>query len=253
MNFPQLAVLTLVVGMTTFASVVSNDYSPCTYGSGSSYDYAIDCTDVSGSEMLNAFRRNKDNTNINGLHFSKINDDNIDDILAEIIEIVASTAGDRVHKLAFFRIPKLTKVPRAVRKLRYLNFVSFDQNEALKILTSGSLSVSARMAPNVYFTYNPDLYQIERGTFQGNLNGSFIGLWQNNLNRIDEAIFKPLLSGSTAEIDLSENPFVCNSCSLAWLIRDNRQYLPRIHAECKDSNGITIDIADADPTLLSDC
>ena len=49
------------------------------------------------------------------------------------------------------------------------------------------------------------------------------------------------------------DPFLCSSCSLAWIIRDNRHYLPRISGDCINENGQSINFYFVDPDTLKNC
>ena len=53
-------------------------------------------------------------------------------------------------------------------------------------------------------------------------------------------------------IVVSQDPIACD-CGLAWILRDNRQYLDNVIGDCYDVNGQVIDIGSVDPTLLKDC
>ena len=45
----------------------------------------------------------------------------------------------------------------------------------------------------------------------------------------------------------------CESCSQAWLIRDNRQYFDIIEAACTTSDGVLMSLEDVDPKIMKDC
>jgi len=97
-----LAVSTLVLIMATSIEAVSweQDYSPCKYDCDMDGNYTIDCEGrLIASEVLAAFRRNQNNTNIDVLIFNNMDDDMTDDIFNEILEIVASAASHRVSTI----------------------------------------------------------------------------------------------------------------------------------------------------------
>jgi len=247
MEVPRLVLFTLVVMMATFAQTTSYDYSPC-YSDVYVYGTVIACENVSAVEVLAAFHRNQNNTNIYGLQMSEMRDDMTDDIMNEIL-----AASSSVKMLSLLNIPKLTRIPEAVRQLpdvEWLILMGFDE---MKSLARGSVAFSDQIPFLIGIYFNAKLEVIEPGAFQGDFNSTLIDLHGNNLKTFDEAVFKPLLSDSTAQISVNYNPIVCDSCSWAWLIRDNRQYLSRITATCTDSNGGVIDINNIDPTLFTNC
>jgi len=253
MSGGQLMLCVLVLGVAAGANSSTRDYSPCTYGPDGDYTHEIYCNNKTAAEVVDAFRRNKNNPNIDAVLVSRMGDDMTAGILEEILEMVADSASHKVRLISLFSVPRMKTVPKAVQRFDHLRVLSLDLNDGLKVLRSGSFVFPSNSPPLMYSTRNPNLKAIQPGAFQGNFNGTFIGLWNNNIKKLDEAVFKPLLAGSTAEIDIYDNPFVCKSCSLAWLIRDRRQYLPRIRASCIDGNGKQINIGDADPGILRGC
>jgi len=251
-----LAVSTLVLIMATSIEAVSwdQDYSPCKYDCDMDGNYTIDCEGrLIASEVLAAFRRNQNNTNIDVLIFNNMDDDMTDDIFNEILEIVASAASHRVSTINIKQIPKLTKFPEAIRQFLNLNNVGLIMLHGIKRISHGSINFPIKSPTEFYFIYSENLSVIEPGAFQGFFNGSVMSLSLTNLNTFDEVVFKPLLSGSIVEIEFRYNPIECTSCSLAWIIRDNRQFLPRLSADCRDFDGEYIDFENVDPELLRDC
>jgi len=234
------------------SNVKSFDYSPCQYGRTSSYDNSIVCKSQLASEVLDAFRRNKDNAVIDNIYFQDI-DDVTDEILEEILEVVIPSASNRVVEIMLLYLQNVTKVPRAIQQFTSLRTFGINFIEGLEILPSGSLTFSSNNLTELAFFGNPNLEVIEEGAFQGNFNDTNIVLMGNNLNKFDEAVFKPLLSDSTASIIVAGGPISCVSCSLAWIVRDNRQYLPRIYGICYELDGTSTDFQYVDYSILKDC
>ena len=150
------------------SNVKSFDYSPCQYGRTSSYDNSIVCKSQLASEVLDAFRRNKDNAVIDNIYFQDI-DDVTDEILEEILEVVIPSASNRVVEIMLLYLQNVTKVPRAIQQFTSLRTFGINFIEGLEILPSGSLTFSSNNLTELAFFGNPNLEVIEEGAFQGRL------------------------------------------------------------------------------------
>jgi len=201
--------------------------------------------------VLDAFRRN-DNAAIEILHLQEI-DDMTDDILGEIVDIVASTAAANVLRIHLWQLNRVAKIPAAVGRFTSLQYFHVESMNGIKTLPSGSLTFTSDDLQVIYFGFS-SLEVIASGAFQGNFNGTYIPLAYNYLTKFDEAVFKPLLLDSTAEIDIGSNPIDCN-CDLAWFIRDSPELVlsKRVSGDCLDKNGTRIDFDQIDPTSLKNC
>jgi len=230
------------------------DYSPCYYKPYYESDNAgqIICDGAIASDVLDAFRRNSNNSNIDVLYLWNMNDMTTH-MLTKIVDIVAKSASQNVWRIEMENFQKVTKVPKSLRRFTNLQHLRFKRIGGMKVLPSGSITVSADFLGHIYCSDNPNLKVIKRGAFQGNFNGTNIHLSNNDLSDFDEAVFKPLMADSTARIEIETNPIMCQSCSLAWVIRHNRQYLPRITGDCSDENGNRINFNDVDPSTLENC
>ena len=143
-------------------NTLSLDYSPC-LSSGKE----IRCEEIAdSSEVLEAFRRNRNNSAINYLYLAAM-DDMTDDVLDEIMGIVASAASHNLNFVFFSRLPKLERVPAALRHFDQLRELYVEYNDQLKILPSGSMVFSSNSLTSLSCKYNPNLAVIEEGAFQG--------------------------------------------------------------------------------------
>jgi len=222
------------------------DYSPCRHYDGSS----IDCLGHNALEVVDAFRRNRDNPAIEVLYFQKM-DDMTDDLLAEILAIVVDSASCNLREIGLMSLPQVAKVPELLVNFTSLETLYLEAMDNLKILPSASVALPSSLS-DITIVFNHNLEVIEGQAFQGDLNGTDINLSFNNLRKFDEAIFKPILSDSTATIQFFYNPISCD-CDLAWILRDNREYLNRVTGFCNDENGKRIDFIDVDVSTLNNC
>jgi len=181
------------------------DYLPCLYWPAPPFPY-IKCKKHVGqnaSRALDAFRRNENNTEIEIVELYNL-DDMTDDILQEITDIIANAASDRMINIQQITLPKVEKVPRNLQRFTNLQYFMFTNN-GIKTLTAGSLAFSSNGLAEIQFYDNRNLEVIEPGAFQGNFNGTTIYLYRNNLKEFDERVFEPLLSDSTATIDVDQS------------------------------------------------
>ena len=152
------------------------------------------------SELLDVFHRNKNNSKVDALYLWRM-DDITDDILGEILETVASSASHDVLEINLRFLPQVEKVPEALQLFNNIHWFNFNYMDGLKLLPTGSMVFSSNFVNEVNCCNNPNLEMIEPGAFQGTSVGIFV-LRENNLQKFDEAVFKPLLADSGASIIL---------------------------------------------------
>ena len=143
------------------------DYSPCDYGAYNGYASAISCYRQEAPRVLEAFRRNAGNSDIDSLFLENMND-MTDDMLGEILDIVASSASENVGVMFLLYLPRVERAPAAVRKFNNLIKFYFTSDDGLKILPYGSMAFSSRHLDHVFCIGNVNLQVIEPGAFQGN-------------------------------------------------------------------------------------
>lgn len=197
-------------------------YSPCRHDDGNS----VDCAYKSASEVLAAFHRNRNDADIERLFLRNITD-MTDDILAEILDIVSTSASHKVHEIGLSVLPEVREVPESLMKFTNLESLYLEAMDKFKILPFGSIALPTNLT-EIICVFNHNLKLIESGAFQGiymvrlnfadgkfklcnnlgNFDGTDINLSFNGLKKFDEAVFKPLLSDSTATIQFffSETP-----------------------------------------------
>ena len=156
-----------VLGVAAGANSSTRDYSPCTYGPDGDYTHEIYCNNKTAAEVVDAFRRNKNNPNIDAVLVSRMGDDMTAGILEEILEMVADSASHKVRLISLFSVPRMKTVPKAVQRFDHLRVLSLDLNDGLKVLRSGSFVFPSNSPPLMYSTRNPNLKAIQPGAFQG--------------------------------------------------------------------------------------
>jgi len=255
MKSHQLLTSTLVLVLCFWVSTAQLlDYSPCYYTPSYDNDNTgqIVCDSQPASEVLDAFRRNKNNTKIDVLFLWSL-DDMTTNKLAKIVDIVAASAGQSVWRIEIENLQRVKKMPQSLQKFTDLQHLNFKRIGGLETLPYGSVASSSDTLFHIYCDHNSNLKAISPGAFQGNFNTTTIHLSDNNLHHFEEAVFKPLMSDSAAKIEINGNPIKCHSCKLAWIIRDNRQFLSRVTGDCTDINGSRINFDDVDPITLKHC
>lgn len=236
-----------------FANAQPIDYSPCTYGPFSKYKKnVVRCNGSATTQVFDAIRRNKDNSDIDALYLWNM-DDLTDKMLDEILQIIASSASQNVVEINLRFLPKVKKAPGALQRFPNIHWFNFNFNDGLNKLPFGAVNFSSDSVNEINCYNNPNLEEIELGAFQGDFsNGIIFVLRENSLKRFDEAVFRPMLSNSSTSVIVTGNPIACD-CSLAWILRDNRQYLNQVIGDCRHSDGKTSEFTEIDPTMLKDC
>ena len=120
--------------------------------------------------MLDAFRRNDDNAAIEILHLQEI-DDMTDDILAEIVDIVASAAAASVLRINLWQLDRVAKIPEAVGRFTSLQYFDVELMSGIKTLPSGSSTFTSDDLQEIYVEFT-SLEVIEPGAFQGIINNN---------------------------------------------------------------------------------
>jgi len=149
------------------------DYSPCKFGPGTGVIFAVQCSDGNPSEMLEAFRRNINNSYVYELWFAGV-DDMSDDILEEIVDVVTSAASNNILQIILAGLPKVEKIPTAIRQFVNLRALDITQT-GIKILPAGSMVLSQSVT-DVNCDWNPNLEVIEPGF----LRGKSLRRWRHN-------------------------------------------------------------------------
>ena len=126
----------------------------------------VDCVFKNSSEVLEAFRRNKNNTEIEVLYLNYL-DDMTDEILEEILEIVASSASDNLFHLQLMQLGLVTRIPEAVKLLKNLQILYIGHMNRIQILPAGYI-VSNNLS-SVALNHLGNLSVIEPGAFQGKI------------------------------------------------------------------------------------
>jgi len=138
------------------------------------------------------------------------------------------------HKtLRFLRLPdgEWTAVPSIVGSFTNLTefyMVGFN----LTVLKSGSFGPSN---PRTITIEPCGLEIIEPGAFQGDFGDVTLKMHCYNVGTFDQSVFEPVLRSmyqyGSGFIDYDHGFRNCD-CRLAWLLRDNRQYLPHVRGFC---------------------
>jgi len=149
------------------------DYSPCYYNPSYNNDNGgqIICDGQVASEALDAFRRNKNNSNIDALYLWNMNNMTAS-ILTEIMDIVAATASEKVWRIELENLQKVKKVPRALKQFNNLQHFHFKRIGGLRVLPAGSMAISSDNLFHLYCDNNPDLNMIKPDAFQGRTNNN---------------------------------------------------------------------------------
>ena len=124
----------------------------------------VDCVFQNSSEVLEAFRRNKNNTEIKDLYITFL-DDMTDEILEEILEIVASSASGNISHLVLRDLPLVTKIPAAIRRLSNLKNLFVGYMNSIDTIPSGSIVSNPNSS--LSFDFLGNLNVIEPGAFLG--------------------------------------------------------------------------------------
>ena len=198
------------------------DYSPCTYGGG-----LIDCVFKEPTEALAAFRRNENNTEIKQLYLNLMTD-MTDDILGQILDIVASSASENLFHLELKDLAGVTKIPQAVQRFPNLQSLYIGHMDGIENVPCGYI-VSTKLS-SLALNYLSNLKVIEYGAFKGisieycillifptsfgflkfsgNFSNTTISILDSRLTKFDETVFKPLLTNSTATLDIRGSKIV---------------------------------------------
>jgi len=264
-----------VLMMVSFA-IAGYSYYPCSYSSTS-----VTCDGVrAASTVLDVFIENKNNPDIHILKIENI--DNIydpmtDDMLNEILVIVAF-ASINVTSLQLVNIAAITAAPNALEYFHNLqtfelsgnsgvkNFsfqslhsssscllqITINNNDNLMVIRPGTIPGYFNQLQRITINHNGNLSVIEPGAFGVDFNLTSLDVSFNKLRIFSEAVFRRLLSSSAVRINAYSNPIQCTSCSWAWLLRDNRHYLPRVLGSCEDSNG-QMNIEFVDISIFETC
>jgi len=172
-------------------------------------------------------------------------------MIEEILDI-ASASSDRIRNLQFDTLPYLKEVPAAMTQFSNLHTLSFYDTGIAK-LPYGSMVFNASNS-YVNFLNNKHLVEIEPNAILtvGTIEHLQISFGNNGLTTIDEKVFEPMLN-YTKSISIFEDGVKCESCSLAWLIRDNRQYLDIIYGECTTFGLLKMRLEEVNPETMKDC
>lgn len=138
------------------------DYSPCSYNK---YNNQIYCEYAAAAKVLDAFRRNRNNTNIDILRLERV-DDMTDDILSEIVDIVAAAASGNVRTVSLWFLENVQKIPEAIGRFRKLQVFHVEYLKGLKVLPHGSMSFTSGSLDSIVCAHT-NLQVIEPGAFQG--------------------------------------------------------------------------------------
>merc|ERR1712136_79260 len=238
-HLKRLSLALLLVAFSSLAAAQRNNYLPCRIDQFQDFSgnrTGIYCSKLKASKVLNAFRRNADdvNSSIREINFGDM-PDMTDAMMEEIFKIASVTLSD-VDFIYIVNLAKVTKVPSAIRNFSKLQNIYIEWMDGIEILPAGSLTFSSQHLSEISVRHNNFLEVIEPGAFQGNFDEATIFLDRTLITTFDEAVFKPLLAESSVEINVHNNPIPCD-CDLAWIIRDNREFFPRVLGNCLVENG----------------
>ena len=138
------------------------DYSPCSYSEGE--EHMLSCSFKKSADILEAFRRNRNNREIQVLYLT-YSDDMSDDVLGEILDIVASSANQELFHLELKNLTRVTKIPEAIQHLPKLQDLYIGWMDGIEILPSGYI-ISNNIS-SLYLNFLTNLRVIEAGAFQG--------------------------------------------------------------------------------------
>jgi len=136
--------------------------------------------------------------------------------------------------------------------LNQLQKITISYNGNLEVIKRGTFSGVYNQLEEITINHNGNLSVIEPGAFAVDFSLASLDVSFNKLSIFSEAVFRTLLSSSAVRINAYSNPIQCTSCSWAWLLRDNRHYLPRILGSCEDSNG-QMNIEFVDISIFETC
>ena len=138
------------------------DYSPCSYNK---YNNQIYCEYSNALKVLNAFRRNRGNPDIDILRLERVAN-MTDDILAEIVDIVASAASENVRTISLWFLENVEKIPEAISQFRKLQVFHIEYLYGIKVLPEGSMKFTSDNLNSIVCAHT-NLQAIEPGAFQG--------------------------------------------------------------------------------------
>ena len=115
--------------------------------------------------MLDAFRRNRNNSDIDILRLERVDDMN-DDILADIIDIVAAAASENVRTISLWFLEHVEKIPEAISRFTKLQVFHIEYLYSIKVLPEGSMRFTSGSLDSIVCAHT-NLQMIEPGAFQG--------------------------------------------------------------------------------------
>lgn len=145
------------------ASTAKLDYSPCKYNANEFQE--IMCVSQNAFEVLEAFRQNKNNSNIREIQLRNIAN-LTDDITKEIFDIVASAASDKIKKISLEEIGSISRAPKAFSRFTNLRDIYMTNIKGIKILPAESMTFTSNTLKRINFHFS-DLEVIEPGAFKG--------------------------------------------------------------------------------------
>jgi len=229
------------------ASAVELNYTPCKYNLYGGNK--VECTFTDAPQVLYAFLRNT-NSDIKSIFISRVTGME-DDYLNLIFAHVSSSASEKVESISL-EVLHLSEISSAIEKFENLQLLRLRYNEDLKILPAGSLNFTSDNLATIDLSFN-EIGMIEPGAFNGNFSDTVINFSHNNLRKMDEVVFEPLLSNwNNSTIHITGNPINCD-CDLFWLLNVNRHLLPRVEGDCIYKDGNRTHLADFDNNELLSC
>ena len=139
------------------------DYSPCKY-----HQQRIDCVNANAPQVLDAFHRNENNTDIRSLYVQNVVD-MTDDILEEMVNIIASAAYDNIQTISVDSLGLIERVPAIIQHLPDLQLLYLMYNEGMTILPAGSLNFSSNSLKTIDCSFC-NIGVVEIGAFHGLLD-----------------------------------------------------------------------------------
>jgi len=231
--------LVLMAICSAAPAVQPNNFLPCRIDSFEDFSgnrTGIYCSKLKSLSVLKAFRCNSNDTNdsIKELNLGDL-PDMTDSMLEEIFQIAAVTLRN-VDFIYLVNMPLVTKVPSTIGNFTKLQNIYVEWMDGIEILPAGSLSFSSNSLSEISVRHNNFLKIIEPQAFQGNFDDATIYLDRTLITTFDEAVFSQMLAESSVEINVHNNPIPCD-CDLAWIVRDNRQFFPRVFGNCLSVDG----------------
>lgn len=147
------------------------DYSPCVYTP--SILSQIVCRVQNGSEVLEAFQRNQNNSLISSIYMDFM-EDMTDDILEEIFSIVALNASENLGFVVLYDFNGVTKIPEALSQFPNLVNVQIRNMNNVNSIPAGS--IVAKELNLLQLVSLGNLTVIEPKAFQGILSFKMIVL-----------------------------------------------------------------------------